>query len=65
MPQHHRCAVHLMHLTHRHQVAPINPAFFSALAEQRIDRVAVWGQLPVGASVTKGDSLFPRLDEAP
>lgn len=36
-----------------------------ALADQRIDGVAVWGQLPVGASVTKGDSLFPRLEEAP
>ena len=36
-----------------------------ALAEQRIDRVAVWGQLPVGASVTKGDSLFPRLEDTP
>ncbi len=33
------------------------------LGAQRIDGVAVWGQLPVGASVTKGDSLFPRLEE--
>ena len=36
-----------------------------ALAEQRIDGVAVWGQLPVGVSVTKGDSLFPRLEDTP
>ena len=33
------------------------------LAAQRIAGVAVWGQLPVGSSVTKGDSLFPRLEE--
>ncbi|CAN5190250.1 methionine--tRNA ligase [soil metagenome] len=33
-----------------------------ALADQRIDAVALWGQLPVGTVVTKGASLFPRID---
>jgi methionyl-tRNA synthetase len=33
-----------------------------ALAEQRIDGVAAWGQLPVGATVTKPSSLFPRIE---
>lgn len=35
------------------------------LADQRISDVARWGQLPAGTLVTKGESLFPRLDEAP
>ena len=35
------------------------------LAEQRVSDVARWGQLPPGTLVTKGESLFPRLDEAP
>lgn len=34
------------------------------LAEQRIADAGRWGQLPVGARVTKGAPLFPRLDEA-
>ncbi len=29
---------------------------------QRIDEVARWGQIPVGATITKAPSLFPRLD---
>ena len=33
-------------------------------AEQRIADVARWGQLPPGTRVTKGDALFPRIDEA-
>ena len=33
------------------------------LAEQRIDDVARWGQLPGGAVVTKGEILFPRLED--
>ncbi len=32
------------------------------LADQRIDDVARWGQLPAGAILTKGAALFPRLD---
>ncbi|MFI5427344.1 hypothetical protein [Aeromicrobium sp. UC242_57] len=35
-----------------------------ALADQRIDAVAAWGQLPAGTTITKPDSLFPRI-EAP
>ena len=35
------------------------------IGEQRIGDVARWGQLPAGAIVTKGDSLFPRLEEVP
>ena len=30
---------------------------------QRIDKVANWGQLPAGSTVTKTDVLFPRLEE--
>jgi len=33
------------------------------LADQRVLDVARWGQLPPGTHVTKGASLFPRLDE--
>ena len=33
------------------------------LAAQRIDDVPRWGQLPAGTRVTKGESLFPRLEE--
>ena len=33
------------------------------LADQRIDSVARWGQLPAEARVTKGEVLFPRLEE--
>ncbi|MDI1290035.1 MAG: class I tRNA ligase family protein, partial [bacterium] len=35
------------------------------IAEQRIDTVGRWAQLPAGSVVTKGESLFPRLDDAP
>jgi methionyl-tRNA synthetase len=34
------------------------------LADQRIDAVAGWGQLPVGAMVSKGEILFPRIEDA-
>ena len=34
-----------------------------ALADQRIADAATWGLLPVGATVTKGAVLFPRLEE--
>ena len=40
-------------------------ATLGAIAEQRIDRVAEWGQLPAGAGVSKGAVLFPRLEEEP
>lgn len=36
-----------------------------ALADQRVQDAAVWGQLPAGAKVTKGAVLFPRLEEKP
>ncbi len=38
-------------------------ASLGPIAEQRIDSVGQWAQLPPGAVVTKGDSLFPRLDD--
>ena len=34
-----------------------------SLAQQGISDVARWGQLPVGAKVTKGAVLFPRIEE--
>ncbi len=34
------------------------------IADQRIGDVATWGQLPAGTVVTKGDGLFPRLEES-
>ena len=40
-------------------------ATLGPIAEQRIDRVAEWGQLPAGAGVSKGAVLFPRLEEEP
>ena len=33
------------------------------IGEQSVLEVARWGQLPPGATVTKGDPLFPRLEE--
>ena len=33
------------------------------IAEQRVGDVPRWGQLPPGTSVTKGEALFPRLEE--
>lgn len=33
------------------------------LADQRIDRAGIWGQVSAGACVTKGAILFPRLEE--
>jgi methionyl-tRNA synthetase len=36
------------------------------LADQRVDDIARWGQLPAGTPITKGAALFPRLaDDAP
>jgi methionyl-tRNA synthetase len=34
------------------------------LADQRIADVGRWSQLPPGTRVTKGASLFPRIEEA-
>jgi len=39
-------------------------AELGALASQRIDAVAEWGQLKPGALITKVPSLFPRIDLA-
>jgi methionyl-tRNA synthetase len=36
------------------------------LASQSLTDAGRWGQLPVGAAITKGESLFPRLpDDVP
>lgn len=40
-------------------------ATLGPIGEQRVARVAEWGQLPAGASVSKGAVLFPRLEEEP
>ena len=40
-------------------------ASLGAIAAQRIQGAAAWGQLPAGAVLTKGDALFPRLEEEP
>jgi len=34
-----------------------------ALSDQRVQDAGRWGQLPPGSVLTKGDSLFPRLEE--
>jgi methionyl-tRNA synthetase len=34
-----------------------------SLTDQRVGDAARWGQLPQGATVTKGAALFPRLEE--
>jgi methionyl-tRNA synthetase len=34
------------------------------ISMQRIDKVANWGQLLAGSTVTKTEVLFPRLEEA-
>jgi methionyl-tRNA synthetase len=35
-----------------------------SLKDQRLTDAATWGQLPAGATLTKGDPLFPRLEES-
>jgi methionyl-tRNA synthetase len=35
----------------------------SPLAEQRVPAAAVWGGLVPGSKTTKGDSLFPRIED--
>ncbi|QMU69985.1 methionine--tRNA ligase [Streptacidiphilus sp. P02-A3a] len=39
-------------------------ASLGALADQHVQEAATWGQLPTGATVTKGAALFPRLDDS-
>ena len=39
-------------------------AVLGPIAQQRIGEVARWGQLPQGTVITKGNGLFPRLEEA-
>ena len=39
-------------------------ATLGPLTDQRVADVATWGQLAPGTRVTKGDALFPRIDEA-
>jgi methionyl-tRNA synthetase len=39
-------------------------AALGVLADQRIDAVAAWGQLPAGSTITKPASLFPRIETA-
>jgi methionyl-tRNA synthetase len=34
------------------------------LAEQRVQDSGGWGRLPAGAQLTKGEALFPRIDQA-
>jgi methionyl-tRNA synthetase len=38
-------------------------ASLGPIAAQRVSDVGRWGQLPEGAILTKGDALFPRLDD--
>jgi methionyl-tRNA synthetase len=38
-------------------------ATLGEIAAQKISNVSRWGQLPAGSRVTKGDVLFPRLEE--
>ncbi|GAA4861905.1 methionine--tRNA ligase [Kitasatospora terrestris] len=40
-------------------------ASLGPLGSQTIATVADWGRLPAGSTVTKGDILFPRLEEKP
>ncbi|MEV7187219.1 methionine--tRNA ligase [Kitasatospora sp. NPDC093102] len=40
-------------------------AGLGALSAQTVATVADWGRLPAGATVTKGEILFPRLEEKP
>jgi methionyl-tRNA synthetase len=39
-------------------------AVLGPLGEQRISDVSRWSQLPPGTRITKGDALFPRIEEA-
>ena len=39
-------------------------ATLGPLADQRVQDAGSWGQLPAGATVTKTEPLFPRLEDA-
>ena len=39
-------------------------AAIGPIADQRVADISRWGQLPAGATITKGAALFPRLEEA-
>jgi methionyl-tRNA synthetase len=39
-------------------------AVLGPIADQRVSDIGRWGQLPPGTRVVKGQSLFPRLEEA-
>jgi methionyl-tRNA synthetase len=41
----------------------IGAASLGALEDQRISKVATWGQLRPGSKVNKGEPLFPRLED--
>ena len=38
-------------------------ATLGPLADQRVQDAGRWGQLPAGATVTKAEPLFPRIEE--
>jgi len=38
-------------------------ATLGPIATQRIGSVANWGQLPPGSTITKGEAMFPRIEE--
>ena len=38
-------------------------AALGPIADQHVQSAGKWGQLPPGSTVTKGDALFPRLEE--
>ncbi len=38
-------------------------AALGPIGEQRVGEIARWGQLPQGTLITKGNGLFPRLEE--
>ena len=40
-------------------------AVLGPIAEQRIATVGDWARLPAGSIITKGEGLFPRLDDTP
>jgi methionyl-tRNA synthetase len=41
----------------------IGAVVLGGISDQRVQHAALWGLLPVGARVTKGEILFPRLED--
>lgn len=39
------------------------PSSIGSLADQRIQEAGSWGALPAGSIITKGEALFPRIEE--